>query len=84
MIFTKRDLLPEGEVIPDLHAPEAAMPLEISSAAGTGLEDLKERLWDFIGAVRAAEPEQDADVEEADAEHPADDLFEPDDDLLES
>jgi GTP-binding protein len=89
VVFTKRDLLPEGTAIPLLDAPEAAMRFEISSAAGSGLDELKEQLWEFIGAVRASEPQADDDLEEdsvadlfdgdaaADEEPEDDDLLEP-------
>jgi GTPase len=89
VVFTKRDLLPEGAETPSLDAPEAAQRFEISSATGLGLEELKEQLWEFLGELRAGEPPADDDLDEdagadlfdGDGEDPG----EPeDDDLLES
>ena len=48
VVLTKRDLLGPDDKLPDLDAPEAAGVLAISSAAGTGLEELKEYLWKFV------------------------------------
>lgn len=59
VLLTKRDLLPADAPVPDLDAPEAAGILTISSAAGTGLEELKEYLWKVVEAARA----EDAPVE---------------------
>jgi GTP-binding protein len=59
VLLTKRDLLPEGATAPRVDAPEALAVLEISSAAGTGLEELKERLWQIVEAARAAEPPEE-------------------------
>jgi GTP-binding protein len=59
VLLTKRDLLPADASVPDLDAPEAAGMLAISSAAGTGLEELKEYLWKFVEAAKA----EDAPVE---------------------
>jgi len=89
VVFTKRDLLPEGAVIPPLAAPEAAMRFEISSATGSGLEELKEQLWEFLGELRAmeapAEDDLDADGGDDLFDGGGEDLEEPeDDDLLES
>jgi GTPase len=85
VIFTKRDLLPDGEDVPALDAPDAAATFEISSAAGTGLEELKEWLWQFIAEVRAAEAAEEPALDEAEVAEADDavDLFEEDDDLLE-
>ena len=55
VLLTKRDLLPEGDAAPALDAPEAAGILTISSAAGTGLEELKEYLWKFVESAKAEE-----------------------------
>jgi GTP-binding protein len=56
VVLTKRDLLPEGDAVPVLLAPGAARQLTISSAAGSGLEDLKEYLFRFVAEARANEP----------------------------
>ena len=56
IVLSKRDLLPEGAVVPVLHAPEASRQLTISSASGSGLEELKEYLWRFVADAKAQEP----------------------------
>ncbi len=53
VVLTKRDLLGPDDPLPRLVAPEAAGVLAISSAAGTGLDELKEFLWKFVDAARA-------------------------------
>jgi GTP-binding protein len=55
VVLTKSDLLPEGAALPALNAPAAADRLAISSAAGQGLDALKELLWKQVQVVRAAE-----------------------------
>ncbi len=55
VLLTKRDLLPESGALPALDAPAAEAILAVSSAAGTGLEDLKEYLWKFVEKARSAE-----------------------------
>ncbi|MBA2626377.1 MAG: GTPase ObgE [Gemmatimonadales bacterium] len=60
VILTKRDLLADDEPAPSVDAPAAAGVLTISSAAGSGLEELKEFLWQFV--ERAREPEAEAPV----------------------
>jgi len=57
VLLTKRDLLAPGDPLPAIEAPEAAGVLTISSAAGTGLEELKEYLWKFVEAAKAEEVE---------------------------
>jgi GTP-binding protein len=56
IVLSKRDLLPEGAVVPVLRAPEASRQLTISSASGSGLEELKEYLWRFVADAKAQEP----------------------------
>ncbi|HYC31842.1 MAG TPA: GTPase ObgE [Gemmatimonadales bacterium] len=56
VVLTKRDLLPGADPLPRLDAPDAAGLLAISSAAGTGLEELREFLWRFVEEARATEP----------------------------
>ncbi len=53
VLLTKRDLLAHSASLPPLHAPEATAVLAISSAAGTGLEDVKEFLWRFVEQAKA-------------------------------
>lgn len=57
VVLTKRDLLPPDGELPALAAPDAAGILTISSAAGTGLEDLTEFLWGIVREARQAEGE---------------------------
>jgi GTP-binding protein len=62
-VLTKRDLLESGAELPAVDAPEAAGVIAISSAAGTGLDELKEFLWRFVETAKTAEPEPEASVE---------------------
>jgi GTP-binding protein len=55
VILTKRDLLPADADIPELAAPDAAGVVTISSAAGTGLDDLKEVLWRFVEEAKRSD-----------------------------
>ncbi|HEU4523612.1 MAG TPA: GTPase ObgE [Gemmatimonadales bacterium] len=66
VLLTKRDLLPPGDAVPELRAPEAAGMLTVSSVAGTGLDELKEQLWRFVEAAKSDE----APVEVWDEEGP--------------
>lgn len=56
VVLSKRDLLPETEAPAPIEAPGAEGVIAISSAAGSGLEDLKEFLWKVIIRARAEEP----------------------------
>jgi GTPase len=55
LVLTKRDLLPPADPLPPVPAPEAAAVLTVSSAAGTGLDELKEFLWKFVADFKGAE-----------------------------
>jgi GTPase len=55
LLLTKRDLLPARDPLPTVAAPEAAGVLSVSSAAGTGLDELKEFLWKFVQEAKVAE-----------------------------
>ena len=55
LVLSKRDLLPEDEALPEVEAPDALRVVDISSAAGQGLNDLKEMLWSLVQEVRASE-----------------------------
>jgi len=55
LLLTKRDLLPPGDPLPPVEAPGAAGVLAISSASGSGLEELKEFLWKFVATAKQAE-----------------------------
>jgi GTP-binding protein len=54
-LLTKRDLLPPGASVPTIAAPDAARIFPISSAAGTGLDELKEYLWKFVETAKSEE-----------------------------
>jgi len=60
VVLTKRDLLPPDAPLPAFAAPDAAGVLAISSAAGSGLDDLKEFLWGFVRDAREAEGDPSA------------------------
>jgi GTP-binding protein len=67
VLLTKRDLLGEG-ALPPLQAPDASRVMAISSASGSGIEELKEYLWKFVGQVKSVEPaESPAPWEEEDS-----------------
>ena len=55
VLLTKRDLLPADDPVPAIAAPDAAGILAVSSAAGTGLEEVKEYLWKFVETAKAQE-----------------------------
>ncbi|MEZ0333737.1 MAG: GTPase ObgE [Gemmatimonadales bacterium] len=57
VVLTKRDLIGPDDKLPDLDAPEAAGVLAVSSAAGAGLEELKEYLWKFVESAKTDEVE---------------------------
>jgi GTPase len=59
VLLTKRDLVPRDSPLPAIAAPDAEGQLAVSSAAGTGLEELKEFLWKFVEAAKV----DDASVE---------------------
>ena len=59
VVLTKRDLLPSSDPLPPVSAPDAAAVLAVSSAAGTGLEELKEFLWKFVETFKATEMADD-------------------------
>jgi GTP-binding protein len=62
IVLTKRDLIPPGDPLPALSAPEARRIIAVSSAARAGLEDLNSLLWDLVTEARA----RDRELEEAD------------------
>ncbi|MEP6590178.1 MAG: GTPase ObgE [Gemmatimonadota bacterium] len=62
LVLSKRDLLPEDEELPVVHAPDALRIVDISSAAGQGLDDLKEMLWSLVQDVRRGEVVDDDDT----------------------
>jgi GTP-binding protein len=56
VVLSKRDLIPESDALPIMHAPDARAVLAVSSAAQIGLEPFTERLWDLVTEARRAEP----------------------------
>ena len=65
VVLTKRDLLPAGDPLPELHAPDAAGVLAVSSVAGSGVEELKEYLWKLVEEAKAADAGSSEDLQEA-------------------
>ena len=63
VLLTKRDLFPPGDRLPAMNAPDAAGVLALSSAAGTGLDEVKEFLWKFVEEAKAAAGDLDASAE---------------------
>jgi GTP-binding protein len=57
VLLTKADLLSPGMPLPAVNAPDAAGVMAISSAAGQGIEQLKEYLWQLTQRVRQEETE---------------------------
>lgn len=57
VLLSKRDLLPEGDTLPMLDSPGALGMLAFSSAARSGLEELKEYLWKTVDGVKKEEAE---------------------------
>ncbi|MEZ4457384.1 MAG: GTPase ObgE [Gemmatimonadales bacterium] len=55
VVLTKRDLLAADHAVPGIDAPEAQAVLSISSAAGTGLEELKRTFWRLVESAKADE-----------------------------
>ncbi|MGZ8398646.1 MAG: GTPase ObgE [Gemmatimonadales bacterium] len=55
VVLTKRDLLPADQALPEIRAPEALAVRAISSAAGSGLEELKEYFWKVVGQAKASQ-----------------------------
>jgi 50S ribosomal subunit-associated GTPase HflX len=63
VVLTKRDLLPADAPLPRVDASETEGTIAISSAAGTGLEELNELLWKFVEREKAStEAADSADV----------------------
>jgi GTP-binding protein len=68
VVLSKRDLLPETEAPASIAAPGAEGVIAISSATGSGLEDLKEFLWKVIVRARAEEPPPEETPDEGGSE----------------
>jgi ribosome-interacting GTPase 1 len=61
VVLSKRDLLSADDIVPTLNAPDALAVVSISSAAGVGLDELKELLWRVVQDVRVEEQSSDDD-----------------------
>ena len=48
VVFTKSDLVPEGEQVPSVHAPDARGTAVISSVTRAGLDEFLELLWQTL------------------------------------
>jgi GTP-binding protein len=59
IVLSKRDLLPVDAELPVLIAPDSRAILPVSSAARTGLDQLKAELWAMVHAARQNEAEND-------------------------
>jgi len=57
VVLSKADLHPTADPLPRLDAPSAVATVAISSAARTGLDELKDVLWAIVHAAREAEAE---------------------------
>ncbi len=68
VILTKRDLLSADHPLPALDAPEAVGVRTVSSAAGTGVEELKEYLWKLVEDTKATAGPSDQNALEAEEE----------------
>jgi GTP-binding protein len=55
VLLTKRDLFPKSDALPVISTPASVQVLAISSAAGLGLEELKEHLWKFVEGAKSQE-----------------------------
>ncbi len=62
VVLTKRDLLPADYPLPELHAPDALGVRAVSSAAGLGVEELKEFLWKLVESTKASAARLEPDV----------------------
>lgn len=53
VVFSKRDLLAEGDPLPQLDSAGAVATVAISSAARSGLDQLNETIWTVVQQARA-------------------------------
>ncbi len=61
VVLSKRDLLASDAEIADIAAPDALRVVTISSAAGLGLDELKESLWTDVQAIRSTDEAREGD-----------------------
>ena len=65
LVLSKADLLPDGDPLPEIEAPDAWGRFVISSVSRRGLSDLLEGLWQRARATEAEEaPETEGDDED--------------------
>jgi len=69
LVFSKADLIPPEAELPSVEAPEARGVFRISAVARTGLDELLEGLWKWIGEV---DPTALVDLAEGDTPEGAD------------
>jgi GTP-binding protein len=55
IVLSKSDLIPPGDPMPAVEAPEARATMVLSSAARLGLESFNSKLWDLVTEARAAD-----------------------------
>jgi GTP-binding protein len=60
VVLSKRDLLAADDPLPEVEAPGAEAILAISSAARSGLGELKDALWAIVESARTAEASMDS------------------------
>ncbi|MGH7561522.1 MAG: hypothetical protein ACRENB_10925, partial [Gemmatimonadales bacterium] len=68
VVLSKRDLIPEEDPLPAIHAPESRGLLAVSSAARVGLEALTTRLWEMAAEARRTEAESESEWMAEDAD----------------
>lgn len=73
VVLTKRDLLPEGDALPTITAPDALAVIAVSAPTGQGLEELKELFFRVVRDARA--PEEDMPDPRAGADDTAESNF---------
>ncbi len=56
VVLSKRDLVPVDDPLPGIDAPDARAVLALSSAAGIGLEEFNEKVWELVTEARRDEP----------------------------
>lgn len=72
VVLSKRDLLPDGDSLPQVRPTNAVASLAISSVTGSGIDELKEALWRAVAQARA---DDDPLGEPGEEELPSDDAW---------
>lgn len=73
VVLSKADLLAPGQPLPALDTPDAMERVVISSVAGSGIEALKELLWNAVVAMKRREREDETHQAVADQWSPSGD-----------